>query len=237
MRSDRRFRKQLNTSAERVRHTAAAVSIALSSRIVRLSGPARESEERIADLEACLSRSLEQAIQEPSIRVDSAGAVILGVGTARWEMISPLREFQAVLLSGRSEGREVKTLDPLLRRVQAAVDSLANRPDDVGPSDMAGLLRHAILRNHLAILEKSRFCEFQRSPVGRRNRTGKSLPAMQRWPEHGTSLCGRNRGLRRGSIRTPQVWSTRRSGNWLGAVRDSCPPTRWSSIRPALRIR
>jgi ATP-dependent helicase HepA len=77
MRSDPAFQKQLSASAERVRHTAAAVSVALSSRIARLSGPSRKSEERVADLEAYLSRSLEQGIEEPSIRVDSAGAVIL----------------------------------------------------------------------------------------------------------------------------------------------------------------
>ena len=77
MRSDQAFRKQLSTSAERVRHTAAAVSIALLSRIERLAGPSRQSEERIADLEANLSRSLVQGIEGPSIRVDSAGAVIL----------------------------------------------------------------------------------------------------------------------------------------------------------------
>lgn len=77
MRLDPAFRKQLSTSAERVRNAAAAASIALSSRIERLSGPSRHSEERIADLEASLSRSLEQGIQEPSIRVDSVGAVIL----------------------------------------------------------------------------------------------------------------------------------------------------------------
>lgn len=77
MRSDPTFRKQLSTSAERVRHTAAAVSIALLSRIERLTGPSRSSEERTADLEGSLSRSLVQGIEEPSIRVDSAGAVIL----------------------------------------------------------------------------------------------------------------------------------------------------------------
>jgi hypothetical protein len=67
----------LITSAERVRNTAAAVSVALLSRIERLAGPSRESEERIAVLEASLSRSLVEGIEEPSIRVDSAGAVIL----------------------------------------------------------------------------------------------------------------------------------------------------------------
>jgi len=77
MRSDSAFRKQLSTSAERVRHTAAAVNVALLSRIERLVGPSRESEERIVDLEANLSRSLVQGIEEPSIRVDSVGAVIL----------------------------------------------------------------------------------------------------------------------------------------------------------------
>ena len=70
-------------------------------------------------------------------------------------MIAPLREFQAVLLSAASEAREVSLGDPLLRRFQAAIQSLANRPDEVGPSDIAGLLRQAILRNHLALGEDS----------------------------------------------------------------------------------
>ncbi len=71
LRSDPAFRKQLSTSAERVRNTAAAVSVALLSRIERLADPSRESEERIAVLEASLSRSLVEGIEGPSIRVDS----------------------------------------------------------------------------------------------------------------------------------------------------------------------
>ena len=117
LRSDPAFQKQLITSAERVRNTAAAVSVALLSRIERLAGPSRESEERIAVLEASLSRSLVEGIEEPSIK--SIQLEQLSSPRRRWwRMIAPLREFQTVALSAVSEAREVVLGDPLLRRVR-----------------------------------------------------------------------------------------------------------------------
>ena len=109
-------------------------------------------------------------------------------------MIAPLREFQTVVLSAVSEAREVVLGDPLLRRVQAAIQSLANRPDEVGPSDIAGLLRQAILRNHLALGEES----ILRVP----NEPG--WPTREDWQEFAcdTEMAGTRHFLVR-----PQAWA------------------------------
>ena len=75
-----------------------------------------------------------------------------------------------------------------------AIQSLANRPDEVGPSDIAGLLRQAILRNHLALGEES----VLRVP----NEPG--WPTREDWQEFAcdTEMAGTRHFLVR-----PQAWA------------------------------
>ncbi|MGA2253133.1 MAG: protein DpdF [Thermoguttaceae bacterium] len=66
-------------------------------------------------------------------------------------MISPLRDFQALVLSGKSVPPFSTSNDHLLCRVRNVVECLASRPSDVGPGDIAALIRQSILRSHLVL--------------------------------------------------------------------------------------
>jgi hypothetical protein len=59
------------------------VNEALKSRIWRMSGSVRESEQKTADLELRLSEALAAGIESPFLRVDSVGAVVLA--SEPWE--------------------------------------------------------------------------------------------------------------------------------------------------------
>ncbi len=65
-------------------------------------------------------------------------------------MISPLRDFQATVLSDKSHPHSEAAADHLLSRVRSAVKYVRTRPADVGPSDIAALIRQAMLRAQLA---------------------------------------------------------------------------------------
>ncbi len=65
-------------------------------------------------------------------------------------MIAPLRELQTLVLDPDLSRRPENHDDPLLARIRHALISIAERPDDVGPSDLAALLRQATLRCHLS---------------------------------------------------------------------------------------
>jgi ATP-dependent helicase HepA len=77
IRTDAAFRKQCTTFAARTRESAVAVANAFSSRIARLSGAARQSEQQMAQFELRLSEALACGIETPSMRVDSAGVMVL----------------------------------------------------------------------------------------------------------------------------------------------------------------
>lgn len=77
LRSEQRFLDGCRRHAKRLHDAAATVDDALRSRIARLTGTVRASEESTADLERRLSEAIASGIQKPSIRVDSAGAVFL----------------------------------------------------------------------------------------------------------------------------------------------------------------
>jgi ATP-dependent helicase HepA len=71
------FAERCRIYAERVRESAAQVAEVLESRCSRLKGAVREAEDRIASYEARLSEMLVMGIEAPTLRIDSAGAVIL----------------------------------------------------------------------------------------------------------------------------------------------------------------
>lgn len=71
------FRERCGRHATQALDLAASVNEALKSRIAHLSGSARESEEKMAHFELQLSAALAVGIGTPSLRVDSAGAVVL----------------------------------------------------------------------------------------------------------------------------------------------------------------
>lgn len=68
-------------------------------------------------------------------------------------MISPLREFQSLVLSENSLPSLSASSDHLYARVQSAVRALRMRSNDVGPADIAALLRQSLLRAHLVLDE------------------------------------------------------------------------------------
>jgi hypothetical protein len=72
------FRDYCGVRAKRAREVSMAKSDALASRITRLAGPARYAEEQAASEELRLSEAIVHGIEQPSIRVDSAGLVVLG---------------------------------------------------------------------------------------------------------------------------------------------------------------
>jgi len=77
IRNDSSFHERCARSAANVRHLSLATANALASRIARLSGATREAEERTSELEAVLNNAIIQGIESPSIRVDSAGVLVL----------------------------------------------------------------------------------------------------------------------------------------------------------------
>ena len=68
-------------------------------------------------------------------------------------MISPLREFQSLVLSENSLPSLPTSSDHLFARVHDAVHALHMRSNEVGPADIAALLRQSILRAHLRLDE------------------------------------------------------------------------------------
>ena len=74
---DPQFRERCARCALQTRELAASVNEALKSRIAQLAGSTRESEEKMARSELQLSDALAVGIETPSLRVDSAGAVVL----------------------------------------------------------------------------------------------------------------------------------------------------------------
>lgn len=77
IRNDPTFQERCARSAAHARHLSLATSNALASRITRLSGATREAEERASELESVLNNAIIQGIESPSIRVDSAGVLVL----------------------------------------------------------------------------------------------------------------------------------------------------------------
>lgn len=68
-------------------------------------------------------------------------------------MISPLREFQSLVLSENSLPSPSTYSDHLFARVQSAMHALRMRSNEVGPADIAALLRQSILRAQFALGE------------------------------------------------------------------------------------
>jgi ATP-dependent helicase HepA len=71
------FRTECDRYASRVRDSAATIANAFSSRKARLSGAVQQAEERMAKMEAELAEALVAGIQDPRMRVDSAGVVVI----------------------------------------------------------------------------------------------------------------------------------------------------------------
>jgi ATP-dependent helicase HepA len=77
IRNGAEFRTQCDRYASRVRDSSATIGNAFSSRQARLSGAVRQAEERMAQMEAELADALVAGIEEPAMRVDSAGVVVI----------------------------------------------------------------------------------------------------------------------------------------------------------------
>jgi len=73
----RLFRGIASNGAARTRDVALATGNILSSRIARLSGAARAADEQMARIDSSVREAIAKGIEEPQIRVDSAGVVIL----------------------------------------------------------------------------------------------------------------------------------------------------------------
>jgi len=71
------FRRECTDLSERILDSATSVANAFSSRVARLHGTARHTEEQVARLEAIVSNAIARGVAEPAIRVDSTGALIL----------------------------------------------------------------------------------------------------------------------------------------------------------------
>lgn len=71
------LRSNCERYAARVRYSAVNIANAFSSRIARLSGPVRRAEEQMARMEATLVEGLITGIQNPAMRVDSAGIIVI----------------------------------------------------------------------------------------------------------------------------------------------------------------
>ena len=85
-------------------------------------------------------------------------------------MIAPLRELQALILDPGSNRLPKHHTDPFLARIRQALISIEERPDDVGPGDLAALLRQATLRCHLSRNEEPEI----------------RVPNAQPWPDERT---------------------------------------------------
>jgi len=77
IRSDPGFRERCAQAAKRTLVLALDVNESLKSRIARLSGSVRDAEQRMATFEVHVAEALAAGIESPSVRVDSAGAVVL----------------------------------------------------------------------------------------------------------------------------------------------------------------
>lgn len=77
LRSEQRFLEHCRRHARKLHDATATVDDALRSRIARLIGAVRASEESAANLECRISDAIISGIEDPSIRADSAGAVFL----------------------------------------------------------------------------------------------------------------------------------------------------------------
>jgi ATP-dependent helicase HepA len=71
------MRSKCESYVGRVRDSAANIANAFSSRITGLSGAVRRAEERMAKMEATLAEGLIVGIQNPVMRVDSAGVIVI----------------------------------------------------------------------------------------------------------------------------------------------------------------
>jgi hypothetical protein len=71
------FRIECDRYLSRVRDAASAIANSFSSRKATLSGAVRQAEERMAEVEADLAEALAAGIQDPAMRVDSAGVVFI----------------------------------------------------------------------------------------------------------------------------------------------------------------
>ena len=70
-------------------------------------------------------------------------------------MIAPLREFQTLVLSTVPREQEHGSGDSLFRRLQGALHDLVHNPVEVGPSDIASLVRQSIIRAELVLGERA----------------------------------------------------------------------------------
>lgn len=77
IRNDPSFQERCTRSAAHARHLSVETSNALASRIARLSGGARDAEDRTRELESVLNDVIIKGIECPSIRVDSVGVLVL----------------------------------------------------------------------------------------------------------------------------------------------------------------
>ncbi len=83
IRDDHVFRERCDQHATKTLAAAASVNEALRSRISRTSGSVRDSEEKMAALELRMSEALAAGIENPFLRLDSVGAVVLA--SELWE--------------------------------------------------------------------------------------------------------------------------------------------------------
>jgi ATP-dependent helicase HepA len=77
LRTDPAFREGCIHWAARTRDSAVATANVFASRTARLSGTVKAAEEQMARMEASVREAIAQGIEEPNIRVDSTGLVIL----------------------------------------------------------------------------------------------------------------------------------------------------------------
>jgi ATP-dependent DNA helicase RecQ len=84
-------------------------------------------------------------------------------------MITPLREFQALVLSRPSGNSEMDVDDRLYHRLQSALQHLETQPAEVGSSDIASLVRQAMLRCRFALNEEAEL----------------RVPKERGWPDEG----------------------------------------------------
>jgi ATP-dependent helicase HepA len=77
LRNGAEFKRRCDLYVKRLNERSITVQDALRSRIARLSGPTRSSEEKVAELELRIANALIAGVASPNVRVDSAGAVFL----------------------------------------------------------------------------------------------------------------------------------------------------------------
>jgi ATP-dependent helicase HepA len=77
LREERVFLDRCQLYWKKAHDVSVSVDDALRSRIYRLAGAARKSEESMADFEREISQALAKGIENPSLRLDSTGTVFL----------------------------------------------------------------------------------------------------------------------------------------------------------------